>query len=144
MKMKSFVTCLVCFAVLAGCTKTYWWVKDGSSMNDFNRSKSYCDRLSSAATPIDTSYPNSSTTYVSGSVLGTNGSYGTYSGTSTTVSNNQNQIIANTVQIITRQNLFNDCMRDEGWELEERTRSNWFTNMNKFIRSVLHSFFFHQ
>jgi hypothetical protein len=116
--------------VLGGCAQTYTWVKPGAANSEFYRAKSYCQALASGATPMDYSNQGSSTTYHSGTVSGSGGSYGTYSGTSTTYNNNTGQAFANLGQSIRRQNLFNDCMRGEGWVPEEEYRQNWAAQSN--------------
>lgn len=100
---------------LGGCAQTYTWVKPGASTADFYSAKSYCAAISTGATPMDYSNPGSSSTYHSGSVYGSGGGYGTYSGTSTTYHDNTAQTLANFGQTLQRQQIFNDCMRGNGF-----------------------------
>ncbi|WP_417567097.1 SH3 domain-containing protein [Marinobacter sp.] len=64
---------------------------------------------------MDYSNSGTSTTYQSGTVYGSGGDSATYSGTSTTYNNNTGQAFANLGKSIQRQNLFNDCMRGQGF-----------------------------
>ncbi|WP_082888493.1 SH3 domain-containing protein [Marinobacter sp. LQ44] len=102
-------------ALLAGCAQTYTWTKPGASSSDFYRSSSYCEALSTGATPIDYSSNGSSTSYHSGSVTDNSGNTGYYSGTTTTYQNNTGQAMGNAVKAIRRQGIYNDCMRGKGW-----------------------------
>jgi|GEM_PF-2517425 len=124
MKFNKVYLYLIVFILVSACTRSYTWVKLGSSNSEFYKSKSYCQALSSGATPMDYSNQGSSTTYHSGSVYGSSGTYGTYSGTSTTYNNNTGQALANLGKSIKRQNLFNDCMRGQGWVPEEEYQKN--------------------
>jgi len=109
--------------LLSGCSNKTIWVKPGSTAADFYRAKSYCEALSTGATPMDYSSPASSTTYHSGSVSGSGGNYGTFSGTSATYNDNSAQVFANLGQSIRRQQIFDDCMKGQGFVLQgERSR----------------------
>lgn len=118
--MKKLIIVLATFSLLTGCAKNYTWVKPGATNSEFYKAKSYCQAISTGATPMDYSAPSSSTTYHSGSVYSSGSSYGSYSGTSTTYYNNTSQTFANLGESISRQNIFNDCMRGEGWLPEEK------------------------
>lgn len=107
--------------LLGGCDQTYTWVKTGASNSEFYKAKSYCQSLASGATPMDYSNQGSSTTYYSGTVSDSGGSYVTYYGTPTNYDSNTGKAFANLGQPITRQNLFNDCMRGKGWSPVEET-----------------------
>lgn len=110
---------------LSGCAPAFTWVKSGASASDFYRAKSYCDALSTGATPMDYANPGSSMTYQSGTVYGSGGGSGTYSGTSTTYHDNTAQTLANLGQSVRRQQMFNDCMRGQGFvPQQEQTRSS--------------------
>lgn len=115
---------------VGGCAPTYTWVKPGASTSEFYRSKSYCQALAAGATPMDYSNQGSSTTYHSGTISDGSGGYGSYSGTSTTYNNNTGQAFANIGQSVKRQNLFNDCMRGEGWspQASQESRSDSVTS----------------
>lgn len=111
-----FYPCLVIsLLVLTGCAQTYTWTKLGATQTEYYRASSYCQALASGATPMDYSNSGTSTTYHSGTVYGSGGNSATYSGTSTTYNNNTGQALANLGQGIRRQNLFNDCMRGQGF-----------------------------
>jgi hypothetical protein len=113
--MKKTAFALITLCLLNGCVKTYTWTKDGASNAEFYKAKSYCQAISTGATPMVYAGPSSSTTYHNGSVYSSSGTYGSYNGTSTTYYNNTGQAFANLGQTIQRQNMFNDCMRGEGW-----------------------------
>lgn len=117
--MKTRIVVIATLSLLVGCAKTYTWIKPGATNAEFYKAKSYCQAISTGATPMDYSGPSSSTTYHNGSVYSSGGSYGSYSGTSTTYYNNTGQAFANLGQSIQRQNMFNDCMRGEGWVPQE-------------------------
>jgi hypothetical protein len=119
---------------LGGCANSYTWVKPGASVADFYSAKSYCDAISTGATPMDYSNPGSSSTYHSGSVYGSGGGYGTYSGTSTTYYDNSAQTIANLGQTFQRQQIFNDCMRGRGF-VPQQVKSSRPTDRSKHAGS---------
>lgn len=115
---------LIIMTALSGCAPTYSWVKPGASTSEFYRAKSHCQTLSTGATPMDYSNPGSSMTYQSGSVYGSSGGYGTYSGTSTTYHDNTAQTFANLGQSVRRQQMFNDCMRGQGFVPQQEQPSS--------------------
>lgn len=71
---------------------------------------------------MDYSNSGTTTTYQSGTVYGSGGGSATYSGTSTTYNNNTGQALANLGKSIQRQNLFNDCMRGQGFTPQSELR----------------------
>jgi hypothetical protein len=119
-------------ALLAGCAQTYTWTKPGTSSGDFYRSSSYCEALSTGATPMDYSGSGSSTSYHSGSVTDNRGNTGYYSGT-TTSQNNTGQAMGNAVKAIRRQGIYNDCMRGEGWVPENE--SSVYASMSQNVQA---------
>ena len=112
---RSFLCLFTSLLALSGCAQTYTWTKPGANQTEYYRASSYCQALATGATPMDYSNSGTSTTYQSGTVYGSGGGSATYSGTSTTYNNNTGQAFANLGKSIQRQNLFNDCMRGEGW-----------------------------
>lgn len=113
--MRTGIVLFVSMFFLSACAQKYTWTKPGATQTDYYRASSYCDALSRGATPMDFSNSGTSTTYHSGSVYGTNGQTVNYTGTSTTYKNNTGQAMANLGQAISRQNLFNNCMRGQGF-----------------------------
>lgn len=120
--MKTTIAVLLSSLLLVGCAPTYTWVKTGSANNNYYQASSYCQALSTGATPMDYSNSGTSTTFHSGTVYGANGSSGTYSGTSTTYNNNMGQAFANLGQSVRRQQIFNDCMRGQGFTPQSELR----------------------
>jgi len=100
--------------VFTGCASTVWY-KSGASQADFYRAKSYCQAISTSATPMDYSYQGPTTTYHSGSIYGSSGTYSRYSGTSTTYGNNMGQAFYNLGQSFQRTSIFEECMYGQGY-----------------------------
>lgn len=117
--------------LIGGCAPTYTWVKTNASTGNFYQAKSYCQALSTGATPMDYSNSGTSTTYHSGTVYGSDGSYGSYSGTSSTYNNNMGQSLANLGQAMQRQRIFNDCMRGQGFVPQEELSSSYSTSQGR-------------
>lgn len=111
--------------LIGGCAPTHTWVKTNAATGNFYQAKSYCQALSTGATPMDYSNSGTSTTYHSGTVYGSDGSYGSYSGTSTTYNNNIGQSLGNLGQAMQRQRIFNDCMRGQGFVPQEELSSSY-------------------
>lgn len=111
--------------IILGCTQTqtYVWVKPDASDTEYYKANSYCEALSTGSTPMDYSSEDSSITYHSGTVRGSNGSHANYSGISTTYNNNMDQKLNNLDQSIKRKKIFDDCMRGNGWLLQEQTQN---------------------
>jgi hypothetical protein len=122
--MRTRIVTLLCSSVLVGCAPSYTWVKTGSTSSNYYQASSYCQALSTGATPMDYSNSGTTTTYHSGTVYGSGGSSGTYSGTSTTYNNSTGQAFANLGQSIKRQQIFNDCMRGQGFTPQSELRAS--------------------
>jgi hypothetical protein len=116
-KLSLFIPTLI----ILGCAQaqSYKWVKPGASDQEYYKSSSYCDALATGSTPMDYSSEDGSTTYHYGTIRDSGGRHGNYYGISTTYNNNTDQELNNLSQSIKREKIFNDCMRGNGWLLQE-------------------------